>query len=377
MISLSLHQTPKLSSLSLVPAMLPTGAPKPPGSRGGPRRSPGGWSPVNNGAGAGGFNGINGASGSSSSGRFARVLCLLALLALAALGGAAVGRRTISSESIGRVVGTVQHGEEAAKAMASSAKAALLKSKPTTTAAATTTTSSTSAAAAAKGAAAAAASTSSATGDEVAGPRKGPLAPASSLPKVFLFIGILSGRGYRHRRLAVREAWSAGGNHPPAVVSKFVLSADEATPQVAREEAEFGDIIYIKERTNYKSILYKTYFIFEYAVEHFDVAFVLKTDDDAFVNVPPLLRLLGSLCETRDCSAERLYIGRMIQESEVLLAPGHKWNNAVFYNHTGVSKRERERERVPFFLFFLQNDKNKNSLLFFLLFSLSLSFFFN
>ena len=120
-------------------------------------------------------------------------------------------------------------------------------------------------------------------------------------------------------------------------MSKFVLSADEATPQVAREEAEFGDIIYIKERTNYKSILYKTYFIFEYAVGHYDVAFVLKTDDDAFVNVPPLLRLLGSLCETKDCSAERLYIGRMIQESEVLLAPGHKWNNAVFYNHTGVS----------------------------------------
>jgi len=25
----------------------------------------------------------------------------------------------------------------------------------------------------------------------------------------------------------------------------------------------------------------------------------------------------------------------MIQESEVLLQPGHKWNNAVFYNHTG------------------------------------------
>lgn len=308
--------------------MLPTGAPKHPGSRGGPRRSPGGWSPVSNGAGAGGFNGINsngGAGGSSSSsGRFARLLALVALLALAALGGAAVGRRTISSESLDRVVGTVQHGEEAAKAMASSAKAALLKgsNKPGTA---------TSSSAVAKSA-----STSSSSSTDPT--RKGPLAPASSLPKVFLFIGILSGRGYRHRRLAVREAWSAGGNHPPAVVSKFVLSADEATPQVAREEAEFGDIIYIKERTNYKSILYKTYFIFEYAVEHYDVAFVLKTDDDAFVNVPPLLRLLGSLCETRDCSAERLYIGRMIQESEVLLAPGHKWNNAVFYNHTGVRR---------------------------------------
>ena len=94
--------------------MLPTGAPKPPGSRGGPRRSPGGWSPVSNGAGAsGGFNGINnnGGSGSASGGKFAKLLCLLALLSLAALGGAAVGRRTISQEGIDRVVGRVQLGE--------------------------------------------------------------------------------------------------------------------------------------------------------------------------------------------------------------------------------------------------------------------------
>lgn len=30
----------------------------------------------------------------------------------------------------------------------------------------------------------------------------------SSRPAVFLFTGILSGRGFRHRRLAVREAWA-------------------------------------------------------------------------------------------------------------------------------------------------------------------------
>ena len=338
--------------------MLPTGAPKPPGSRGPPRWSPGGWSPVSNGGGgAGGFNNGSG-SNSGSSSKFAKLFCLLALLACAALGGAAIGRRTISSSSIDRVVGKVHHGEEAAKAMASSAKAALLKSKPIPS---SLSMSSSAAAAVAK----------SSPTDEV-NHHKGLLAPASSLPKVFLFIGILSGRGYRHRRLAVRESWSAGGNHPPAVVSKFVLSADEATPQVAREEAEFGDIIYIKERTNYKSILYKTYFIFEYAVEHFDVSFVLKTDDDAFVNVPPLLRLLGSLCETQDCSAERLYIGRMIQESEVLLAPGHKWNNAVFYNHTGVRRAIAFFFFLPFqprlfFFFNLDGDDERKTHFFFLL----------
>ena len=33
---------------------------------------------------------------------------------------------------------------------------------------------------------------------------------------------------------------------------------------------------------------------------------------------------------------ERLYMGRMCTESEVLLQPGHKWNNIVFHNHTGL-----------------------------------------
>ena len=31
---------------------------------------------------------------------------------------------------------------------------------------------------------------------------------AEPLPSLFLFVGILSGRGYRHRRLAVRESWA-------------------------------------------------------------------------------------------------------------------------------------------------------------------------
>lgn len=57
-------------------------------------------------------------------------------------------------------------------------------------------------------------------------------AAAGELPKLFLFIGILSGRGYRHRRLAVREAWANKAQIPGQVVAKFILSEDERTPQV-------------------------------------------------------------------------------------------------------------------------------------------------
>lgn len=45
-----------------------------------------------------------------------------------------------------------------------------------------------------------------------------------------------------------------------------------------------------------------------------------------------------SLCESENCRHERLYIGRMAKSSEVLLQPGHKWNNIVFHNHTGLKQ---------------------------------------
>lgn len=58
-----------------------------------------------------------------------------------------------------------------------------------------------------------------------------------TLPSVFLFVGILSGRGYRHRRLAVREAWANLAQESGEAVCRFILSEDESTPQVL---AAFG-----------------------------------------------------------------------------------------------------------------------------------------
>ena len=53
-----------------------------------------------------------------------------------------------------------------------------------------------------------------------------------TLPSLFLFSGILSGRGYRHRRLAVREAWANKAQIANVSVARFILSEDERTPQV-------------------------------------------------------------------------------------------------------------------------------------------------
>ena len=64
--------------------------------------------------------------------------------------------------------------------------------------------------------------------------------------------------------------------------------------------------------------------------------FILKTDDDAFVNVPAFVQQLRMLCESPDCRHERLYMGKQCRRGKVILSPGHKWDNGAYYNHTGA-----------------------------------------
>ena len=78
-------------------------------------------------------------------------------------------------------------------------------------------------------------------------------------------------------------------------------SCKHASWQVAKEVEQYGDIVLVREKTTYKSILLKTFFVLEYALKHYDVRYVLKTDDDAFVHVGALVHQLRLLCLTPDC----------------------------------------------------------------------------
>ncbi|CAL8469155.1 g8696 [Coccomyxa elongata] len=159
---------------------------------------------------------------------------------------------------------------------------------------------------------------------------------ASKLDDTLLFVGIISGRGYRHRRLAVRDAWASRCQVPGVSVCRFILSDDEVTELVQEEMQEHNDIVLVHGETTYKSILLKTLFVFEYAVSHYDARFILKTDDDAFVHTWAMVQQLRLLCESPDCRRERLYMGKQCRRGEVILTPGHRWNNADYYNHTGL-----------------------------------------
>ena len=52
--------------------------------------------------------------------------------------------------------------------------------------------------------------------------------------------------------------------------------------------------------------------VFEHVVAAHDIAFVLKTDDDSFVNVPAMVADLRARCTTTGCAAEKLYMGYQV-----------------------------------------------------------------
>lgn len=75
-------------------------------------------------------------------------------------------------------------------------------------------------------------------------------------------------------------------------------------------------------------------------MRNYNAAYVFKTDDDAFVNVAPLAAQLRALCESPGClGPERLYLGKMVRHSDVLLQEGHRWNNEAYYQHTGAPEK--------------------------------------
>ena len=55
------------------------------------------------------------------------------------------------------------------------------------------------------------------------------------------------------------------------------------------------------------------------------------------MNVPAFVQQLRLLCESPDCRKERLYMGKQCRRGKVIMSQGHKWDNSIYYNHTGGS----------------------------------------
>ncbi|DBA83403.1 TPA: hypothetical protein ACH3X2_006540 [Trebouxia sp. C0005] len=139
-------------------------------------------------------------------------------------------------------------------------------------------------------------------------------AHASTVP-LALFIGILSHNS--EDRMSVRQGWISKADFLPGWKAKFVVCASGLTA-VKQEQGQYGDLLLTKDRSS----LHQTLFMMQYALVHFDVQFIMKTEGSSYLRVETLLQVLQASCTNPACHSEGLYIGHEIKNSSVLKGAG-------------------------------------------------------
>lgn len=117
--------------------------------------------------------------------------------------------------------------------------------------------------------------------------------------RYLLFIGILSYCADRDRRESIRQTWLSSEVLKAAeavleVEWKFILGQQPTSEQsqycqgaaLAAEAEEFGDLLFLPDLPeSYQVLTRKTLAMFGWANVNIDADFVLKTDDDSYVNI--------------------------------------------------------------------------------------------
>ncbi|XP_006821575.1 beta-1,3-galactosyltransferase 5-like [Saccoglossus kowalevskii] len=142
---------------------------------------------------------------------------------------------------------------------------------------------------------------------------------------VFLLTIVTSQNKNIAERTAIRRTW---GNttleNDKGVATVFLLAKShdqELMNEIQQEANAFRDILLFDFTDDYLNLTLKTIHAFRWAVDYCPrVSYILKTDDDVFVNYDSLMRVLISKPRTK------LALGQVSQNSTVIRSPMSKWN---------------------------------------------------
>ena len=147
-----------------------------------------------------------------------------------------------------------------------------------------------------------------------------------------LFLGILS-HSFASRQLA-RESWLRKAASFPSWKAKFVTHhvSFSAAFGVHEEQQQHGDLLLTED----KSLLHQTVFMMQYALVHFNVRFIMKTEETSYVHIGNLLHMLQASCTDAACQNESLYVGHEIRNNTLLDSPGDQMSQASqeYWQHT-------------------------------------------
>ncbi|CAG7871401.1 unnamed protein product [Brassica rapa] len=118
---------------------------------------------------------------------------------------------------------------------------------------------------------------------------------APSLPdeQVDMFIGILSAGNHFAERMAVRKSWMQHKLVKSSkVVARFFVALHtrkEVNVELKKEAEFFGDIVIVPYMDSYDLVVLKTVAICEYGAHQLAAKYIMKCDDDTFVQVDAVL----------------------------------------------------------------------------------------
>ncbi|XP_024072113.1 UDP-GlcNAc:betaGal beta-1,3-N-acetylglucosaminyltransferase 8 [Terrapene carolina triunguis] len=135
--------------------------------------------------------------------------------------------------------------------------------------------------------------------------------------RTFLLLAIKSVPGNFAARQAVRETWGREGEPGGQPVrTLFLMGAARGQHQpdlrhlIAYESRAYGDVLVWDFEDTFFNLTLKDFLFLGWALAHCpDARFVLKGDDDVFINTPRVLAFLGPLTGRR---AQTLYTGQVM-----------------------------------------------------------------
>eukprot|EP01023_Acetabularia_acetabulum_P045528 TRINITY_DN461_c0_g2_i2.p1 TRINITY_DN461_c0_g2~~TRINITY_DN461_c0_g2_i2.p1 ORF type:complete len:322 (-),score=23.56 TRINITY_DN461_c0_g2_i2:318-1283(-) len=124
-----------------------------------------------------------------------------------------------------------------------------------------------------------------------------------------LFALILSSQKTQKRRKAVRDTWTSS-THNLAFNYVFVLSHEEEDESLLIEKDLYQDIVVLPDAgRKYRDLSGKMLYGIIYCHQNFNYKYLLKTDDDSFINVAALLTQIEKL-DSEYNSSSALYAGK-------------------------------------------------------------------
>lgn len=122
-------------------------------------------------------------------------------------------------------------------------------------------------------------------------------AACSTSNSLQLFIAVISAPGYFEKRQTIRETWMSHLTFPVSVAFFVGLTRDVAVQRKIQEEnTSYGDIIQIGMLDSYNNLTQKSVAVLNWIHNYCpEVAYVLKCDDDVYINAHNLYNVLLTL----------------------------------------------------------------------------------